>query len=197
MLANGAASPSASTPPISPDSEDYAAMSSILTSFSQTLSQLVVRDGEGATKFVTISVRNALLRDRRTRHSEQHRTLSAGEDSTVRQGRELGRILCAIGYTSPSLLSSPADCVLPAKTNVLVSPGGELQVQGRGSLKLLVDGEPQAVDEDRAARLLEDEDLIVDVDLGLWGRRRGRIGRVISVMSMLLLMGIIGRSEGG
>ena len=35
-----------------------------------------------------------------------------------------------------------------------------------GVLKLLVNGEPEKVDEERAARLLEDEDLEIHVDLG-------------------------------
>lgn len=35
-----------------------------------------------------------------------------------------------------------------------------------GVLRLLVDGEPELVDEERAARLLQDEDLEIEVDLG-------------------------------
>ena len=51
-------------------------------------------------------------------------------------------------------------------------PAGTSKSKDEGELRLLVDGEPQAVDEARAARLLEDEDLIVDVDLGI-GREEG------------------------
>ena len=38
-------------------------------------------------------------------------------------------------------------------------------------MRLLVNGEPEAVDETRAARLLQDEDLVIEVDLGLTGGR--------------------------
>ena len=168
MLANGAASPSPSTPPIAPDSDDYVAMSEILTSFSQNLSQLVVRDGEGATKFVTIRVRNALSNsDARAIASSISRSPLV---KTALYGKDAnwGRILCAIGYTSPSLLSSPS-AVVPHKTNVSFIPAENSASMDEGVLRLLVDGEPQAVDEERAARLLVDEDLIVDVDLGVGG----------------------------
>ncbi|ETI23685.1 glutamate N-acetyltransferase/amino-acid acetyltransferase [Cladophialophora carrionii CBS 160.54] len=167
LLANGAASPSASTAPISSSTtpEDYAAMANILTSFAQQLSQLVVRDGEGATKFVTIRVRNALTEtDARAiastiARSPLVKTALYGKDANW------GRILCAIGYTSPALLASGAESVIPARTNVSFVPAENSASRAEGVLKLLIDGEPQAVDEERASRLLEDEDLIVDVDL--------------------------------
>ncbi|KAJ9603358.1 glutamate N-acetyltransferase [Cladophialophora chaetospira] len=172
MLANGAASSSASAPPISADGEDYTAMSSILTDFSQRLSQLVVRDGEGATKFVTINVRNALSEsDARAIASSIARSPLV---KTALYGKDAnwGRILCAIGYTSPSLLSSVGESVIPSKTNVSFVPAENSKSKEEGVLRLLVDGEPQQVDEERAARLLEDEDLIVDVDLGV-GKEEG------------------------
>jgi glutamate N-acetyltransferase/amino-acid N-acetyltransferase len=169
MLANGAAAPSPSTAPISATAtpDDYAAMAAILTSFSQKLAQLVVRDGEGATKFVTIRVRNALSEtDARAIASSIARSPLV---KTALYGKDAnwGRILCAIGYTSPELLSSPADSVIPARTNVSFIPAETSASRDEGVLKLLVDGEPQRVDEARASRLLEDEDLIVDVDLGV------------------------------
>jgi glutamate N-acetyltransferase/amino-acid N-acetyltransferase len=41
------------------DPAGYAAFRDALTGFAAELAQLVVRDGEGATKFVTVSVRGA------------------------------------------------------------------------------------------------------------------------------------------
>jgi glutamate N-acetyltransferase / amino-acid N-acetyltransferase len=167
MLANGAASPSATTRPIAPQSDDYAAMQDTLTSFSQRLAQLVVRDGEGATKFVTIRVRNALSEsDAKSIASSIARSPLV---KTALYGKDAnwGRILCAIGYTSPSVLSAPGDSIIPAKTSVSFIPADNSKSKQDGVLRLLVNGEPQAVDEARAAKLLEDEDLIIDVDLGV------------------------------
>ena len=163
ILANGAASQHNETPPVEPGTEDYDAMQTVLTDFATRLSQLVVRDGEGATKFVEVKVRNA--------KSENDAKLIASTIArsplvkTALYGRDAnwGRILCAIGYTQG--LSSP-DSVVPATTNVSFIPAENSATKEEGVLKLLVDGEPETVDEERAARLLEDEDLIVDVDLG-------------------------------
>lgn len=57
-LANGA---SGMTEITSADSADFATFQQELTSFAAELAQLVVRDGEGATKFVTVDVQVRLL----------------------------------------------------------------------------------------------------------------------------------------
>lgn len=165
ILANGAAAPSPDTLPIPANEshQDYRAMSSILTSFAQRLSQLVVRDGEGATKFVHVRVRHArTFADAKgiastIARSPLVKTALYGKDANW------GRILCAIGYT-PSL-SSP-DSVIPARTNVRFIPAENSASKAEGVLKLLTNGEPEAVDEERASRLLQDEDLEIEVDLG-------------------------------
>lgn len=162
ILANGAASPSPDTKPIERDSEDYTAMEIVLTDFASRLSQLVVRDGEGATKFVEVRVRNAAdesdarLIASTIARSPLVKTALYGKDANW------GRILCAIGYTQG--LSSP-NTINPTTTNVSFIPTENSATKDEGILKLLVNGEPESVDEERAARLLEDEDLIVDVDL--------------------------------
>lgn len=42
--------------PLESQSEDYSTFQAILTDFSTDLAKLIVRDGEGATKFVTIRI---------------------------------------------------------------------------------------------------------------------------------------------
>ncbi|EXJ87590.1 arginine biosynthesis ArgJ, mitochondrial [Capronia epimyces CBS 606.96] len=165
ILANGAAATDPNIPRISEEessSADYQAMSAILTEFSQRLAQLVVRDGEGATKFVQVTVRHAP-----TQHDARAIASTIARSPLVKTalyGKDAnwGRILCAIGYT-PDI--SP-DAVIPSKTNVSFIPAQSSKSKHEGVLKLLVDGEPEAVDEERASRLLEDEDLHIEVDLG-------------------------------
>lgn len=164
ILANGAAAPSPDTPRIEPGTEDYIALQDILTDFASQLSQLVVRDGEGATKFVQVRIRNAAdetdakLIASTIARSPLVKTALYGKDANW------GRILCAIGYTQG--LSPRAATVDPARTNVSFVPAANSASAHEGPLRLLVNGEPETVDEERAARLLEDEDLIIDVDLG-------------------------------
>ncbi|KAK2738599.1 hypothetical protein FQN55_000476 [Onygenales sp. PD_40] len=154
LLANGAAG---GQPITSPQSKDFAAMQNILTNFAQSLAQLVVRDGEGATKFVTVRVQNS------PSHADAKAIASTIARSplvkTALYGKDAnwGRILCAIGYTQ----GIDAGTVVPERTSVSFKP-----VDGSEELKLLVNGEPEAVDEERAAAILQDEDLEIVVDLG-------------------------------
>ena len=123
---------------------------------AQQLSQLVVRDGEGATKFVRVRVTNAAsFADAKAiaasiARSPLVKTALYGKDANW------GRILCAVGYT-PNL----SDTILPERTSVSFVPA-----DGSEELCLLVRGEPEAVDEERARAILEAEDLEIRVDLG-------------------------------
>ena len=154
LLANGAAG----GPAIKSGSKDAEAMQEILTGFTQQLSQLVVRDGEGATKFVRIMIVNspsfpdAKLIASTIARSPLVKTALYGKDANW------GRILCAVGYTQGL---SPGT-VVPEKTSVSFVPN-----KGKGEiLRLLVNGEPQNVDEGRAGEILAEEDLEILVDLG-------------------------------
>ncbi|OCK84003.1 Arginine biosynthesis bifunctional protein ArgJ 1 beta chain [Lepidopterella palustris CBS 459.81] len=151
LLANGAAG---GEPITATSSADYVAMQETLTRFAVDLAKLVVRDGEGATKFVTIRVTNAAS------YSDARKVASTIARSplvkTALYGKDAnwGRILCATGY------AEGVDSVVPEQTSVSFVP-----VDGSPELKLLVRGEPEAVDESRAAQILESEDLEILVRL--------------------------------
>ncbi|KAL2037313.1 hypothetical protein N7G274_010002 [Stereocaulon virgatum] len=155
LLANGAAG---GRPINSPKSEDGIVMQKILTNFTQQLSQLVVRDGEGATKFVQIRVVNSpTFADARLIASTIARSPLV-KCALYGKDANWGRILCAIGYTQ----GLSQDAVIPAQTSVSFVPA-----DGSQPLKLLVNGEPESVDETRASQILEEEDLEILVDLGM------------------------------
>ncbi|KAI1100138.1 DNA replication factor C-like protein [Jackrogersella minutella] len=161
LLANGAAGGEGVT---SETSADFQAFRDIVTEFAIDLAKLVVRDGEGATKFVTINVTESSSEKGARKiasiiaRSPLVKTALYGKDANW------GRILCATGY---SLISEPGDPVngveeiVPEKTNVSFVPA-----DGSPELKLLVNGEPEVVDEARAAQILEHEDLEIRVRLG-------------------------------
>ncbi|CDR37788.1 CYFA0S01e17216g1_1 [Cyberlindnera fabianii] len=127
-----------------------------ITDFAQTLAQLVVRDGEGATKFVTIKVKDALT------YADAKKVAKTISNSplvkTALYGKDAnwGRILCAVGYSDVEVNTE--------KTNVSFIP-----TDGTAELKLLVNGQPEAVDEERASEILQFEDLEISVDLGTGG----------------------------
>ncbi|KAK0719956.1 DNA replication factor C-like protein [Lasiosphaeris hirsuta] len=160
LLANGAAGGEG----IGKSSPDYNAFREVLTGFATELAQLIVRDGEGATKFVTIRVDRAASEEAARRIASTIARSPLVKTALYGKDANWGRILCATGY---SLISEPGmpinDVVdiIPEKTNVSFIPS-----DGSAELKLLVNGEPEQVDEARAAEILELEDLEILVRLG-------------------------------
>ncbi|KAJ8592263.1 arginine biosynthesis protein ArgJ [Rhizopogon salebrosus TDB-379] len=154
VLANGAAA--GETKEIDEHDPLFTVFRDELTSFAAELAQLVVRDGEGATKFVTVSVEGAPT------FTDAHRVASSISTSalvkTALYGEDAnwGRILAATGSVP---LSTPID---PYRVNVTFVPA-----DGSAPLPVLVRGEPELVDEVRAKEILSEEEFEVKVDLGL------------------------------
>lgn len=161
LLANGAAGGNEVS---SEQSADYDALRALLTDFSADLAKYIVRDGEGATKFVTIRVVDSATEEaareiaRSIARSPLVKTALYGKDANW------GRILCAAGYALISPPGQPINDVpeiIPERTNVSFIPA-----DGSPELKLLVDGEPEQVNEERASEILDMEDLEILVRLG-------------------------------
>ncbi|KAG8214971.1 arginine biosynthesis argJ [Butyriboletus roseoflavus] len=160
VLANGAGHDGSNPAEIdeSTDPQAYIAFRDHLTAFSIDLAKLVVRDGEGATKFVGVCVENAAS------YADAHRVASTISTSalvkTALYGEDAnwGRILSSTGSTP---LSTPLDpnlvsvAFIPSSTSSNPTP-----------LVVLKDGEPVGVDEARASEILGEEDFEIRVDLG-------------------------------
>ncbi len=145
VLANGAAS----APPISdPADPAYAAFVAGLTAVCRQLAHAVVRDGEGATRFVTITVRGATsdaeakLAAMTVARSPLVKTALYGADPNW------GRVLCAIGYSGAEV--DPARVVLHF-----------------GGMRVLEGGLPLPFDERAASDLLNVPEVTIEADLGL------------------------------
>jgi glutamate N-acetyltransferase/amino-acid N-acetyltransferase len=161
ILANGAAGGQEIT---SSSSEDYAAFQEILTTFLIDLAKLVVRDGEGATKFVTIRVTDAPTQAGARKIASTIAKSPLVKTALYGKDANWGRILCATGYaqiSEPGMPETEVPEIVPEKTSVSFIPS-----DGSPELKLLVNGEPEAVDEVRAAEILAHEDLEIVVRLG-------------------------------
>lgn len=151
-LANGAAGGEL----IKEGSESYNVIRDEITSFAISLAQLVVRDGEGATKFVTIKVEDAASFEDAKKVAQSIATSPLVKTALYGKDANWGRILCATGYAGVP--------VEPSKTNVSF-----ITNDGSPELKLLVNGEPENVDEERASLILQDEDVNITVSLGTGG----------------------------
>ncbi|KAJ1725154.1 glutamate N-acetyltransferase [Coemansia erecta] len=136
-------------------SSEYQAFRDELTDFMAELAGLVVRDGEGATKFITVEVAGARSFGDAKQVASTIATSSLVKTAFYGQDANWGRILCAVGYAG-----IPLDT---GKVNMAMDPG-----DGSAPLVLVSGGEPQLpVDEERASEILKQEDVLVRVELGL------------------------------
>jgi glutamate N-acetyltransferase/amino-acid N-acetyltransferase len=142
-LANGRAD----APPVVPGTPDYEMFAGMLRQACLELAHALVRDGEGASKFVTIAVEgaasdaDALRAARAIAQSQLCKTAFAGEDPNW------GRIGCAAGYSGAEFDPSQMDIWI-----------GEVQV--------LADGLPAAYREEDAAAHMRQRDVSLRVRLG-------------------------------
>jgi len=180
MLANGAAG-----------AVDSAAFAAVLSDLCTDLAQQIVRDGEGATKFITIYVKGAAsdadarLAAKAVANSPLVKTAFYGGDANW------GRILAAVGYSGAA--------VDPARANLWIAAGrGEASLvgvgaslapaqgdhpagvgaglapaqgdgQAQGLLQLVGGGQPLGYSESAASAIFAEPEIAVTVDLGLGG----------------------------
>jgi glutamate N-acetyltransferase/amino-acid N-acetyltransferase len=143
-LANGRAGPVA-------EPELAAALLDLCTD----LAQQIVRDGEGATKFITVEVRgarsdaDARCAAKAVANSPLVKTAFYGGDANW------GRILAAVGYSGAA--------VDPALASLRIAPGAS----AAGGLQLVGRGQPLPYDEAAATAIFADDDIAVLVELGL------------------------------
>jgi glutamate N-acetyltransferase/amino-acid N-acetyltransferase len=80
------------------DSPEYAELATAVTDISQHLAQMIIRDGEGATKFITVTVEQGqdVAECRKIAYSIAHSPLV--KTAFFASDPNLGRILAAIGY---------------------------------------------------------------------------------------------------
>lgn len=162
MLANGAAGgreidfdPSAPS-----QSKDFMSFQRTLIEFMADMAKLVVRDGEGATKFITIRVRGAPSYPAGKyiasviARSVLFKTGIYGKDPNW------SNVLAALGYSLMDTEFAGKGIITPELTSVSFMP-----VDGSGELKFLDKGVPAKVDEISAKEVMEEEDIEVIVDL--------------------------------
>jgi glutamate N-acetyltransferase/amino-acid N-acetyltransferase len=134
----------------------YAALRQAVIGVAIELAQAIIRDGEGATKFITIAVEGGRDHDECKRvgyaigHSPLVKTAFFASDPN------LGRILCAIGYADINAL----DALDVDGVRVwLGSAGEEVLVAEQG-------GRASSYREEDGVRIMQSSEITVRVDLG-------------------------------
>jgi len=100
---------------------DLLKLEAALTDVARQLAQAIVRDGEGATKFVTVRIEGGRSEDecRRVAYAIAHSPLV--KTAFFASDPNLGRILAAIGYSGVALDTAKVDLYID---DVLVAKGG-------------------------------------------------------------------------
>ncbi len=122
------------------------------TALAQELAQAIVRDGEGATKLITVAVSGGKTREecRAVAYAVGHSPLV--KTAFFASDPNLGRILAAIGY------AGIADLDVDKIRVWLASQAGETLVAERG-------GRAAAYTEDQGAAIMADAEITVRIDL--------------------------------
>ena len=130
------------------DTPEYLALRDAVTGLARTLAQMIIRDGEGATKFITITVEQGASVEecRKIAYSIAHSPLV--KTAFFASDPNLGRILAAIGYAGVDLDVSKLDLYLD---DVWVAQNG-----GRNPDYLEADGQ----------RVMQQSEITVRVTLG-------------------------------
>ncbi|EPQ28544.1 uncharacterized protein PFL1_03848 [Pseudozyma flocculosa PF-1] len=150
--------------------QSYEAFKRELTDFCKEIAHLIVRDGEGAEKFVEIKVKNAPSYETAHAIASSISTSSLVKCALHGGDANWGRILCAVGYAPLPASASGKEAwrIDPSKVTVTFTPpalASERGQDGYEAMVVLKDGTPQPVDEEKAARLLALEDICIEVDL--------------------------------
>ncbi|KAF2158166.1 arginine biosynthesis protein ArgJ [Myriangium duriaei CBS 260.36] len=154
IFANGAATPPSSNGIEEFKGPDFKHFRKELKALAADLAKLVVLDGEGATKFVTIRVKAASVADgrivgRSIAVSPLVKTALYGKDANW------GRILCAIGNVRNPVIDPSS-----------VSVSFDIPGTKSGHLSLVEKGRPQLpIDEAVAKQILDEEAVTINVDL--------------------------------
>ncbi|KNZ42710.1 bifunctional ornithine acetyltransferase/N-acetylglutamate synthase [Acetobacterium bakii] len=146
VLANGMAG----NEKLTENSPDFEVFREAFVYVHKWLAKKIIRDGEGATKFLEVNVRGAKTKDDARVLAKSVTTSSLVKTAIFGEDANWGRVLCALGYAG-----APFD---PNKVSLVFSSQA-------GMITLLNDGVPIAFDEDEAKKVLSETDITIIVEL--------------------------------
>ena len=133
IMANG----QAGNPPIAAGTPEAATFEALLHDVLLSLAKQIVKDGEGATKFVEVRVTGAKDGADAKRAAMAIANSSLVKTAFFGQDANWGRIFCAVGYSGAQIdqtvLSLRFDDVVMAKNGVFI--GGDAEARGTEVLK--------------------------------------------------------------
>lgn len=150
LMANGAAG----NPEISGPGADYDLFVQALSHVCRQLARMIARDGEGATKLVTVQVRQAPGVEDARRAAKAVANSNLVKTAIFGADANWGRILTAVGYSGAEFD--------PAKVDIFLA--GERETE-----QVAGDGAGLRFDEEKARSILEGDEVTIVIDLHAGG----------------------------
>jgi len=153
---------------------NFLVFQSALTRVAATLAKLIVKDGEGATKFITVSVNGAATEKHAHTIANSICTSSLVKTAMYGQDANWGRILCAVGYSGVDVDSNLVNLFFVDESETAAENNeGRREIMidkiyspSTKSLHLVKNGQPFNVNEEVALKLLKRENIYIYVDIG-------------------------------
>jgi glutamate N-acetyltransferase/amino-acid N-acetyltransferase len=147
VLANG----EAGNQPITPESAEYGIFAEALEQACIRLARAMARDGEGASKLLTINVSGAADEETAAIFARSVASSNLVKAACFGADANYGRVLCAMGYAGPDFD--------PDKTCVLFRSRA-------GEIEMFRNGVPVPFSEKDAKNILSEEEIEIIADLG-------------------------------
>lgn len=146
ILANGMAGNTL----IAEENEDFAAFKEALHYVNKRLAKNLVRDGEGATKFIEIKVSGAKTEEDAKAMAKSVVTSNLVKTAMFGADANWGRVLCAMGYSGVNFNPQKVDITF---------------VSEKGKIQLMEQGTPIVFDEEKASEILGEKEITVNIKI--------------------------------
>lgn len=132
------------------EGEDYKVFKEALHYVNERIAKDLVRDGEGATKFIEINVEGATTYEDAKIISKSVVTSSLVKAAMFGEDANWGRVLCAMGYSGVQFDTEKVDIEY---------------VSSKGRIVLMEKGTPIIFDEEKAASILSEKEITVNIKI--------------------------------
>ncbi|MDR1074317.1 MAG: bifunctional glutamate N-acetyltransferase/amino-acid acetyltransferase ArgJ [Treponema sp.] len=146
ILANGAAG----NPPVATENADFAVFSDALESLCVSLARKMARDGEGATRLLTVAVRGATDEAGAEALAKSVASSSLVKTAIFGADANWGRALCALGYAGVDFDPEKVDMWFASRV---------------GSVLVCKDSRAAQFSEEEAKKILSEEEVEINIDL--------------------------------
>lgn len=130
--------------------KDYVIFKEALHFINEHLAKELVKDGEGATKLVEVNVKGAANDNDAKQIAKSVITSNLVKAAMFGEDANWGRVLCAMGYSGVKFNTQKVDIIYKSE---------------KGSINLMKQGTPIVFDEEKAADILSENKIIVDIIL--------------------------------